>query len=311
MSSDMLQSRSNNPSTDISFDITQSLQYSDCAYDPLEFTPGEDDEDWMDDDGLLLPEATPPEHDTPKKVAAVYCPETAGSAEEATRQLITVNNGRRPVLMAIINWARDGIGANELFEKIEALEQDNKSVYDPVSYCRMLERAGGLEMDMVKETEDGQVSIADEPPADELDELGEVPGDGTETGGIGYLTIEDEYEPIYRSTEAGISVHDELAKGNDAREKLFNEDAKYSEIYLTLMNMLAEGGKQRGELGDVAETFPQTKKPLKLGNYFVDVLESTQTIAWKSGAWQLTDLGKTILPELNDVCAGRKQASVA
>lgn len=298
-------------SYDDTFDIASALQYGDVAYDPLEYIDGEDDEDWMDDDGLLLPEQQPPEHEAPKKVAAVYCPETAGSAEAATRELITVNNGRRPILMAIINWTRDGMSASELFEKIEELEVDNKSVYDPVSYCRMLERAGALTLDMVKEGEDGPVSINDEEPMSEFDELGEVPGDGTETGGIGYLTIQDSYEPIWRATEDGIAVYEELAQGNDARQKMFEEDAKYSEIYLTLMNMLTEGGKQRTELGDVAETFPQTKKPLKLGNYFVDVLESTQTIAWKGGAWQLTDLGKTILPELNDLCESRKQANVA
>lgn len=30
------------------------------SYNPLDFIEGEDDEDWMDDDGLLLPSALPP-----------------------------------------------------------------------------------------------------------------------------------------------------------------------------------------------------------------------------------------------------------
>jgi len=35
------------------------------SYNPLDFIEGEDDEDWMDDDGLLLPSALPPPQKRP------------------------------------------------------------------------------------------------------------------------------------------------------------------------------------------------------------------------------------------------------
>lgn len=294
---------------DFDFDVAGALAYGEGDYNPLEFNPGEDDEDWMDDDGLLLPETNPPEHDVPKKVAAVYCPETAGGVKEATRKLITVNGGRRPVLMAIVDWARDGIGANELFEKVEDLEKDNKSVYDPVSYCKMLERAGALTMEMVNEGQSGETPA--NPDEDEFDELGEVPGDGSETGGIGYLTITESYEPVWRATPEALEVYDELSSGQECRDKLFGEDAKYAEVYLTVMNMMAEGNGDKKALAEAAETFAVTKKPLKLGPYFVDVLEATQAAAWKGGAWQLTSLGKEVLAELADYCKEHKSESAA
>ena len=48
--------------------------------------------------------------------------------------------------------------------------------------------------------------------------------------------------------------------------------------------------------------FEVTKKPLKLGAYFIDVLEATCAIRWEHASWNLTELGKALLPELEVFC---------
>lgn len=113
-------------------------------YNPLEYVEGIDEEEWEDDDRLILPDplAQPPE---PKhNRVSVYSPQYAGSVENAVGELVRTNAGRRRILLSIVDWARDGIAADELFEKIAEAQADNLSVYEPVSYCRMLERAGAL-----------------------------------------------------------------------------------------------------------------------------------------------------------------------
>lgn len=44
------------------------------SYNPLDFIEGEDDEDWMDDDGLLLPSALPPQNDRAQKTEGRVLP---------------------------------------------------------------------------------------------------------------------------------------------------------------------------------------------------------------------------------------------
>ncbi len=255
-------------------------------YDPLEFIDGEDDEDWMDDDGLLLPQQTPPEIETKKRHLSVYSPEVAGSVYEALRDLVTTNAARRPVLLGIVNEARDGLGASKLYELVERYEADNKSVYDPVSYCRMLERAGAIKQQEVEEPEE-----AESQPLDE----------GAATYGIEYMTIDQDFEPTWQATEEGLAAYEILISGNEAREKLFGEDFKYAEVYLALMDKLAQGGEKKDVLVDIAEQYEVTKDPVKLGNYFIDVLEAKCVITWHDGAWRLTDLGNTIRKELTDM----------
>lgn len=265
------------------FDAEEEL----AAYDPLEYVEGEDDEDWADDDGLLLPEPTPPEHAAPKRRALVFTPEAAGGIREAVRDLVTTNTARRPILLALIDAAREGADASELFALVENLERDNRSVYEPVSYLHMLERAGAIE----------QMGAPDAAAGGEDDDLGSAI-EGFDSGGVTYLSITEDFEPRWIATAEGLAAYDELTRGTECREKLFGPDARYAEVYATVMGMLEEGGKSKDELGAAAEAFEVTKHPRKLGNYFVDVLESTQAIAWGSGAWHLTNVGTQVLAEL-------------
>lgn len=267
------------------------------GYDPLEFIEGEED-DWGDDNSVPLPDVIPEEDAAPRKMSSVYSPERAGSVAQAVRNLVSTNKARRDVLLSIIDWARDGMEADALFEKIDSKQADNRSVYEPVSYCRMLERAGALELELDDKTPlEGQEGDSTPEPQ----ESGEKDADGLS---VTYLTIDDEPNPVWRSTEEGLQVYEELIVGTEWRETVLGSDSVYAEVYLAVMELLEEGGKPKNEIVDLAETFEVTKYPLKYGAYFIDVLEATAAIQWIQGAWNLTDMGRRLLPELREFCNG-------
>lgn len=276
--------------------ITTSLDVEE-EYNPLEFIEGEDDDDWMDDDSLILPSIVPPPSVEGEKQPAVFSPERAGSVAEAMRELVLTNVGRRPLLLSIITWTRNGMSAEELFKKIEEAEVDNLSVYEPVSYCRMLERAGAIELKLSASDID---SDADTSASSDSDK--EAPQE------FMYLTIDDELEPEWVATEEGLAVYEELMQGNEWREKVLGEDSRYAEVYRAVMSALAEEGKPKDELVALAETFEVTREPRKFGAYFIDVLEATSALMWADMMWNLTGIGKKVLPELEEFCAQRQQA---
>ena len=290
-----------------SLDIDEGIDY-----DPLDFIEGEDD--WEEDDEPLLPEILPPDDAAPRKSVAVYSPERTGSVRQALHDLVTVNASRRTILLAIVDAARDGISAQELFSKIEELQKDNLSVYDPVSYCRMLERAGALKLELNGDSSKNDISSpaqdsSKEPAADEdmLPVMSCSDEEETSLEEVTYLTIEEKnMDPLWRSTEEGLVAYDELVRGDEWREKVLDEDDCYAEVYLAVMQKLQEDGCKKEEIVSLAESFPVTKKPLKLGNYFIDVLEATSAIQWSDASWHLTDLGKRLLPELQEFCAQRE-----
>lgn len=293
--------------TGFSLDVDERI-----GYDPLDFIEGEDD--WEDDDGPLLPEVLPPDDVAPKRLVAVYSPERTGSVRQALHDLVTVNASRRTILLAIVDAARDGISAQELFSKIEELQKDNLSVYAPVSYCRMLERAGALKLELNGDSSKSDDSSFEQDSSKELtsdeDVLQSTPCSDEEEAPseeVTYLTIDEkQIDPLWRSTEEGLAAYDELVRGDEWRQKILSEDDCYAEVYLAVMQKLQEGGCKKEEIVSLAESFPVTKRPLKLGNYFIDVLEATSAIQWSDASWHLTDLGKRLLPELQEFCAQRE-----
>ena len=280
------------PAPDLAQEEEQGMDYN-----PLEYSEGVDEEDWEDDDRLILPDPLAQAEEPKRNRVSVYSPQYAGSVENALTELVKANAGRRRILLSIVGWARDGIVADELSERIAEVQADNLSVYEPVSYCRMLERAGALEfVDVaagVPGTQTAYGTVAgDESPAT-LDEL----------DGLTFMGIDDEVKPIWRATEEGLAAAEGLTRGDEWREKVLGEDAMYAEVYLAVMQLIHEGGKTKSQVCDVAEAFEVTHEPRKWGAYFIDVLEATDAIQWKGQLWVLTGLGESLLDELAEYCA--------
>lgn len=281
---------------DHGLDLTSDIDAED-AYNPLEFIEGEDD--WETDEERLLPDALPPDDAGHVNRISVYSPEHAGSVGKAVRDLVTSNPARRHILLSIIDWTREGAKSDELFDLIKKEQADNLSVYEPVSYCRMLERAGALHMEIPTQAQDDAESVPPSCPE-------ETPGDG---GQIGYLTIEEDVSPIWRATEEGLSAYDELTCGSEWRNKVLDQDGVYAEVYLAVMEALDEQDRTRDEIVGLAESFEITKNPLRYGAYFIDVLEATSAIRWTNSHWTLTDLGRRLLDELGAYCAHASETS--
>ncbi len=307
-------------------------------YNPLDYVEGIDEDDWEDDDRLILPDPLAQAEAPKPRGAAVFSPENAGSVENAVRELVTTNAGRRRILLSIIDWAREGIAASELFDKIAAAQADNLSVYEPISYCRMLERAGALEfadegaqageaaaaggtaaeagqvdghqqgttgtdaLGQADGSQRGTVGVGAPAQAAEAQPASDVPADD-DLDGLVFMDIAEDVEPRWRATEGGLAAYDELTRGDEWRAKVLGEDAIYAEVYLAVMQLLHEGGKTKAQVCDVAEAFEVTHSPRKWGAYFIDVLEATDAIHWSSQQWVLTDLGESLLDELADYCA--------
>lgn len=266
-------------------------------FDPLVFIEGDEEDDpelagLVTDDSLLLPQPYG-EAAARHKRSAVFTPEAAGSAEEAVVSLALTNTGRRPVLLGILEWARNGIGAEELFEKIEEAETFNKSVFAPVSYCRMLERAGALVAE-VPEAEGAESAAA---PVGETAEGRAAAGTVAEEA-VTYLSIEGDSAPRWRTTEAGLAALARLSDGERFRARVLEEDARYAEVYRAVMEVMSGEGADREALCALAETYPVTRQPRKMGSYFIDVLESVDAACWADGLWALTPLGERLLPEM-------------
>ena len=119
-------------------------------FDPLAVDDLDIDQEDMDDDNPLDTVDYPTMRNMPEDMRreAVYSPERQGGAVEAVLSLFDHNPARRPVLVSILGWCDGGCLNSELTEKVDALQTDNRSVYGTTTLCRMLERAGALELEM-------------------------------------------------------------------------------------------------------------------------------------------------------------------
>ena len=127
----------------VSFDDVLGL---DDEFDPLMADDLEIDQEDMDDDNPLDTVDYPTMRNMPQSMQreAVYTPKRQGGVESAVLELLDHNPGRRPVLLSIMGLCRGGCAASRVAEHVEAAQASNRSVYAPMTLCRMLERAGAL-----------------------------------------------------------------------------------------------------------------------------------------------------------------------
>ena len=256
---------------DVSWDL-------DDDFDPLEVDDEEIDQEDMDDDNPLDTTDYPTMRNMPEnmKREAVYTPARQGSAVDAVLSMLDHNPARRPVLVSILGWCEGGCLNSELTEKVDVLQEDNRSVYGTTTLCRMLERAGALELEM-PETSDAHEDVEE---------------------GVEYLEIKERVDPVWRTTEAGSAVHAQMTSGASFRDIVLDRDSLYLEVYRAVMNAVDEHPRTKVEIEELVDTFDVVKSPRRFGAHFIDMLERTDALEWKNHAWQLTDLGRTMMPEV-------------
>ncbi len=250
----------------------------DEEFDPLAVNDEELNQDEMDDDNPYDIVDYPLIRNMPEGMRreAVFTPARQGSAQQAIMAMVHRNPARRPVLMGIVKLCEGGCPSTEVTAQVNAWQKHNRSVYSPMTLCRMLERAGALELEM-PETADEQEDV---------------------DAGVAYLEITDSVDPIWHATEAGLEVYDLIMGGDPFRKIVFGEDVKYLEVYESVMDFVAEKPRSREEIENLVDTFDIVKKPRRFGGHFIDMLEQTDAIIWQDRAWNMTELGMRLLPEV-------------
>ena len=159
---------------------------------------------------------------------------------------------------------------------MDALQADNRSVYGTTTLCRMLERAGALELEMPETSE-------------EREDAGE---------GVEFLEIKERVDPVWRTTDAGREVFGQMTDGSAFRTMVFDRDAKYLEVYRAVMGFVNERPRSKDDIEQLVDAFEVVQSPRRFGGHFIDMLEKTDALCWKDRSWQLTDLGRRMLPEV-------------
>ena len=247
-------------------------------FDPLAADDISIDQDEMDDENPYDTVDYPTMREMPKHMQreAVFTPEVQGSADAAIRGLFDHNPARRRVFLSIIDICRDGCVSSVISKKVDAVQNDNRSVYAPMTLCRMLERAGALDF---------------EPPvvADEMEDI---------EANVEYLEIREVPDPVWTSTEAGLAIYDEMSQGAEFRDIVLDRDSKYLEVYKAVFDLMLAGPQQRQAIEELVDTFDIVKSPRRFGGHFIDMLERTDAISWKDNAWTITDLGRSLYGEV-------------
>lgn len=262
-------------------DIKLNESFSeDEEFDPLAAHEFDIDQEDMEDENPYDTVDYPTVRNMPEHMQreAVFTPATQGSAKAALEALFDRNPARRPELLAIIDLCRDGCASSTINEKIGELQKDNRSVYAPLTLCRMLQRAGGLEVEQPQSTEEA------------LDE----------EEGVEYLEITSVPDPVWTATEAALELHATETSGGAFRD-IVNRDGggKYAEVYRTVLEGLAAEPRKRAWIEDTVDQFEIVQHPRRFGGHFIDMLEKTYCIAWKNPCWHITELGHLALSELS------------
>lgn len=187
------------------------------------------------------------------------------------------------ILFAILEACKTPCLSSELETTIEQLKEHHHCVYDPLTFCSLLERAGALQ----------QTDKVGTPLADVVQEPLEIEHDG-----LLYWKAAPAPEVYWGLTEEG-AAHLETYQPLKMIAACFENEPQYAGIFTTCLEMTgAEEGASMRDLGDVIDDEPVVQKPRRFAMYFIDKLEHAGAVEWK-GQWRLTEAGRTYLENQN------------
>jgi hypothetical protein len=244
--------------------------------DDDEFDPFADGDFVEEDDDSIeeVPELT--ELPESIKKSGVYDAARYATPEEAIETLLKKNPGRKPVMLALIEYCTQTRTASEVEAFVEAAQASNHSVYNGSTYGRMLVTAGALTFT----------------PAVTAEEA-------SEDNGVEYLEIVDEQEATWTATDAGLAVVSAHREGSGLRDLLVKE-AVYEPVYRKLLAFVYEQPRKKPEIDALINDDPLVQSPRRFASHFVELLESREGMAWQDGRWTLTDLGRRFWEEIRD-----------
>ncbi len=261
---------------------TLTLYAFDDEFDPLAVDDTDINQEWMDDENPYDTIDYPTLRNMPEvpQRDAVFTPARQGSVGAALRALCRQNPSHRRILMGIVGLAEGGCASSVIAENVTEWMRDNRSVYVPMTLCRMLERAGALTLEMPETTE----------VAEDVED------------GVAYLSIKETVDPVWHATDEALAVRRDYESGDGFRSIVMeSEEARYGEVYAAVMGFLDEAPRSMTVIEALTDTFPITKSPKRYGQHFMDVLQATDCAVWTREGWKLTDLGRAMFAELQAV----------
>ena len=238
-------------------------------FDP--FAPDPDDPEQVAADEI---EELPVIKEMPKaqKKPSVYDQSRFASPEDAIRELFHRNFARKPVLLKIIELCCEERTSSEVAEMVDEFQKDCFSVYSPLSLCTMLEKSGAL-----------------------VAKLPENADEAVDEDGVEYLEIKEPQEATWLATDAGLTVLSECREGGELAELISVRDARYADIYMDLMQFLAEQGRTMGAINDRYAGDDRLENPHKAPSHFIDCLQEVGAVEWRDRGWRLTELAENYL----------------
>lgn len=262
------------------FDLSFDSEFEE--FDPLEDTGADDDEaeGQGDEFAATLSAAT----DAPADEAPIV-PADTRTASERTADLLKSMAPRRKVLLGILAFCTEPQPVASVNERVDALQEDNFSVYTAANLCTLLEKAGAIE----RVTPDGA-------PAEDIESEPKV----VVVDGVEYLEAAEPVQICWVTTEAGQEALD-ADKPLERLRDLLDSDAAYAVIYKRILTLCAaEEGATTPAINDAVDNDPLVQKPRFYAPHFVDRLEKCDALEWRK-AWYTTEIGQAGLEMLADV----------
>lgn len=188
------------------------------------------------------------------------------------------------MLFAILDRCSAPIPTADLETAIEEMKRHHHSVYEPLTLCSLLERAGAIaqtDADGVPLTEAEQ-----EPLRVEID-------------GVEFWHVAPVPAVYWSLTEEGAAQLDTY-RPMEMIARCYEAEPQYADIFTTCLKLCSrDGGTSLRAIGDIVDDEPVLQSPKRYAMYFIDKLEHAGAVEW-TGQWSLTAHGREYLTTLNE-----------
>ena len=255
--------------------------YLTADFDPLQAFAFDDDTDADDEAPSVLAEGPfnmPNPEAAPQFQRDLVAFDNGETAEERIDALFAQMPTFHKMLFTIMGTCASPLPTADLEEVIAEMKRHHHSVYEPLTLCNLLERAGAI-----AQTDENGTPLAEveqEPLRVEVESV--------------------EYWRVFWSlTEAGAAKLDSY-RPMEMIAALYETEPQYGAIFTTCLELCArDGGASLREIGDVVDDEPVLQNPKRYAMYFIDKLEHAGAVEW-TGQWSATEHGRAYLHADNE-----------
>lgn len=269
-------------------DAAQGFSFDEEA--AIDFNPLEafafDDETEGEEESVLAegPYNMPNPEAVPQFQRDLVAFDNAEDASERIEALFAQMPTLQRMLFAILDACDEPIASEELEARIEEMKRHHHSVYEPLTFCSLLERAGAV----VQTDEEGTLltEVEQEPLRVTIDD-------------VEFWQPAPPPQVYWHLTEPGRAQRDTY-QPMELIAACYAAEPQYADIFTTVLELVAhEGGASLRAIGDVVDDEPVLQSPKRYAMYFIDKLEHAGAVEWK-GQWTITDAGRDYLTSQNE-----------